>query len=595
MSPESRCSFCRQLPATAKKRGGKPGKCPVCKGALLVTADASFRLVSAEEMPDGTAARSWKPIALLAMAICLVLTVWLGKHFLVGGPEVTKETSAAAIPAIPARISSPVEATFSMAAVPVRQISQPRNAETGAGREPTATARIAAQTMVATKAIPKNLAAFPVAKTKKASVQVVMAKTTPAPSYVKLFMKQSRYSYYHVKTGTLADVPEIDLDEPPSPYLPTAFRDQKPKAKIAKKIEEILELTKKDGDAFVKQIKLREDLHGLPFVMGEQCRLSKKEASALRNSSLTIRRSLDFDKQMGTPFWRNAKPINMANLPAMEQILLAENNSHRKMFVQKLEDVDGPRATRILAQRAIFDLDDSIRKAALEMLKTRPQKEITPVLLQGLRYPWPQVVSNSAEALVMLKRTDLAPTLVEMLDMPNPGAPFMGGPKNNELVVRELVRINHHRNCLLCHAPADQKTLEREEAPLGPIPTPGERMPTSATIYYSLRSDDNGVRADVTYLRQDFSLMLPVAYAHPWPALQRYDFVVRVRPLRDQEALILMDGIPTKETEHKNTIVQALQDLTGLQYAGHSAAVWRRLLDARPDRVDRAWRSLCNK
>jgi len=116
MSPESRCSFCRQLPATAKKRGGKPGKCPVCKGALLVTADASFRLVPAEEMPDGTSARSWKPVALLAMAICLVLTVWLGKHFLVGGPEVTKETSAAAIPAIPARISSPVEAPFSMAA-----------------------------------------------------------------------------------------------------------------------------------------------------------------------------------------------------------------------------------------------------------------------------------------------------------------------------------------------------------------------------------------------------------------------------------------------------------------------------------------------
>ena len=120
-------------------------------------------------------------------------------------------------------------------------------------------------------------------------------------------------------------------------------------------------------------------------------------------------------------------------------------------------------------------------------------------------------------------------------------------------------------------------------------------MPTSATIYYLFKSNANGVRADVTYLRQDFSIMLPVPYAEPWPMMQRYDFVVRVRPLRDQEALMLMDRMPAKETEHKNTIVQALQDLTGLQYAGHSAAVWRPLLDALPEWPDRAWRSSCNK
>ena len=56
-------------------------------------------------------------------------------------------------------------------------------------------------------------------------------------------------------------------------------------------------------------------------------------------------------------------------------------------------------------------------------------------------------------------------------------------------------------------------------------PPPGG--PTSPQYY-----DGDGifVRADVTYLRQDFSVMQSVENPGKWPALQRFDFLVRIRP-----------------------------------------------------------------
>ena len=50
-----------------------------------------------------------------------------------------------------------------------------------------------------------------------------------------------------------------------------------------------------------------------------------------------------------------------------------------------------------------------------------------------------------------------------------------------------------------------------------------------SSVYYS-RGKGDFVRADVTYLKQDFSVQLPVANPGQWPAEQRYDFVVRERP-----------------------------------------------------------------
>ena len=85
--------------------------------------------------------------------------------------------------------------------------------------------------------------------------------------------------------------------------------------------------------------------------------------------------------------------------------------------------------------------------------------------------------------------------------------------------------------------------------------------------------------------------MLPVANAAPWPAEQRFDFFVRVRVLKGEEAMNFRNRIPAKETAYKTAIVQALKALTG-EDAGYSAAAWRQALD--PILV-RAWRSPCKK
>ena len=608
MSSEARCSFCRQLPATAKKRGGKPGKCPVCKGELLVTADVSFRLVSAEEMAleaNGRKPRSRKPAAFLALVGCLVLAGWLGKQFLIGSPDAAKETPSVAMPGIAARVSSPVEAPELVASAQPRPISAAMRFESVAARKPAPGVA---------KMIPVN-ADLPRAKEKTTTAEVSVRKILSPASYFDLSVKKSglfSFQYGEIARVQLFEAPEIDLDEPLAPSTSfgadqTKKKENDARAKITQKIQDILKQTQKDRDAFVKTNKKRADLSGLPFMMGEQCRLSAKAAKGLQSSSRTIRGRLDLSKKSGgsystsegvkdngSRFW-DMMHVGGETLPALEQILLAESVSHRKLFMNNLKEMKGKDATRILVQRAIFDLDSEVREAALEALKNRPPNDVDPYLLQGLRYPWQQAVFHSAEALVKLNRIDLAPAVADMLDMPGPDAPFLGGPKKDQLMVRELVRVNHHRNCLLCHAPVGsndrRELIELRHVPLGPIPTPGKEMPSSAVVYYSFRSDDNIVRADVTYLRQDFSILLPVAYAHPWPAEQRYDFLVRVRTLKTEEVRQVKNRIQPVVTDHKAILVLTLKALTG-EDAGNSAAAWRRVLDPRLERV---WRSACNK
>ena len=150
--------------------------------------------------------------------------------------------------------------------------------------------------------------------------------------------------------------------------------------------------------------------------------------------------------------------------------------------------------------------------------------------MQGLSYPWPAVAKRSSEAIVKLERTDLIPQLLGVLDRPDARAPQAlekAGKKTT--VVRELVRINHHRNCLLCHAPSDpQENVSAEKAQIlesltAQVPLPDQPLPTPSpdTGGYGNSSQDILVRIDVTYLRQDFSVKLPVANSQPWPEMQR--------------------------------------------------------------------------
>src|SRR5262249_26233446 len=163
-----------------------------------------------------------------------------------------------------------------------------------------------------------------------------------------------------------------------------------------------------------------------------------------------------------------------------------------------------------------------------DVLKVRRERDYTAVLVSGLRYPLPAVAKRAADALVKLERADVVPQLVDLLDEPDPRLPAtktVGGKRVP--VVRELVRVNHHRNCVL-GPPPGHPAAPPADALTAAVPIADQPLP-SPSDGYQQSSPDIVVRVDVTYLRQDFSALLPVSDAHPWPEMQRFDFLVRTR------------------------------------------------------------------
>src|SRR5262249_27332536 len=159
-----------------------------------------------------------------------------------------------------------------------------------------------------------------------------------------------------------------------------------------------------------------------------------------------------------------------------------------------------------------YDLNRDVRQSAIAALSKRPRAEYRATLLEGFRHPWPPVAEHAAEALAQLQDLNAVPKLAVLLDAADPVAPCRNNQGRWE--VKELARVNHLRNCVLCHAPSkDEKDVLR-----APVPSPGKALPEG---YYQ-RFTGPAIRADVTYLRQNFSVLEPVAEADPWPALQRF-------------------------------------------------------------------------
>jgi len=143
-------------------------------------------------------------------------------------------------------------------------------------------------------------------------------------------------------------------------------------------------------------------------------------------------------------------------------------------------------------------------------------------------------------------------------------------------LVRELVRVNHLRNCLLCHAPS----AGFRDPVRGLVPSPDQPLPRTIRQYYQARRG-NFVRADVTYLRQDFAVLQPVKDHGRWPKMQRYDYLVRVRPPTEEEReayrLRTRFGQSLPLCQQQEAVLFALRELTG-QDLGKSAAAWRKAL-----------------
>jgi hypothetical protein len=365
--------------------------------------------------------------------------------------------------------------------------------------------------------------------------------------------------------ASLLRVPEISLQHP-------ADRKVAPTGRAKRTYQPLLAV-----------IDARPDLQGLPVRRGPNVQLSPADADAFRDASVLLRKAMsELAGKDGQPNRRlQIRPEVIAARPEMVarmllQMLQTESPPLRKVLIARLSSIRGPAATRALVHRAVYEPMAELRRSAVRALGRRPVDEYLPPLLDALASPWPPAADQAAEALAVLAPAEAVPELVHRLDDPGAGA-------GEELPsVQELVRVNHARNCLLCHpqsvSPGDGIRVA-VPSPVRPLPSP-----------FSLAAYEGGgrggssvprgtvfARPDATYLRPDFSWMLPVESPGPWPGLQRYDFLVRTRPAVSGELAPLGSDSPQRQA-----VVRALRALTGKDF-GNQAADWRTgLASAKP-------------
>jgi hypothetical protein len=258
------------------------------------------------------------------------------------------------------------------------------------------------------------------------------------------------------------------------------------------------------------------------------------------------------------------------SVPVLMQMLMAEAAPVREVLAGQLARIEGSPATEALAQVALFDLHPRVRKLAVGALATRPAVDYLFALLRGFEHPWPVVADHAAEALVVLGRKDTVPALVGLLEKPDPRTPHrkVGG---QAMVVKEMVRVNHLLNCLLCHPPS----FNAQDKVRGLVP-PTDRPVGSGPAYYSAPGAIF-VRADITYLKQDFSAMQAVPLSDPWPAVQRFDFFVRERLATESDYLESASREKSGPTDRQRSLFFALRELSGRD-PGPSVASWKRLV-----------------
>jgi HEAT repeat protein len=270
------------------------------------------------------------------------------------------------------------------------------------------------------------------------------------------------------------------------------------------------------------------------------------------------------------PSWLRPEAI-----PALQQILAHEDKAIRWLLVELLAEIPGPAASIALAQRAMYDFSPELRDQAIEALKNRPPEQYRHVLLGGLRYPWPPAADHAAEALVALDDKAAVSNLIALLKMLDPSRPFQTSP--NHTFVRELARINHQSNCLMCHAPAVTKGDPVIAAVPGFFTSAVSFSPTYGAAKPKVYSSPLWLRADVTYLRQDFSVHDTVGSAGANPGLDhRFDYLVRTRICKRQERDQLTGKPPQSTYPQREAVVWALRQLTGKD-AGSMAEDWAKL------------------
>jgi hypothetical protein len=363
-------------------------------------------------------------------------------------------------------------------------------------------------------------------------------------------------------------------------------------------------------DGFIEALIENRAMRGLPFLMGDACRTDEAKGRMMPFLSGSINQMLsdvngESDDLLAelctkptliTPGGlkvrvsrANEESYYRALVATLMQVLGPEAGKFRVRLARALAAIPHIDATRALARLAIFDPAPDVRALAIDGLKLRREKDYTDVLLQAFQYPLPEVSRRAARALVKLERKDLLANLVEVLEKPDPRLPVMTTVKGEQVaVVRELVKVNHHHNCVLCHAPANTPDVPAWALTAG-VMLPSEAAPSSGGYMPQRRAPPpdaprstpaplaNFVRIDMTYLRQDFSQLMPFAGDQPWPRMQRFDFFVRTRELTPAEARTWQDARPDGLTPYQQAALLALRELTGRD-TEPTAQAWRALL-----------------
>jgi hypothetical protein len=570
MAIQFRCAHCQATFPLTSQLEVAPQRCPICKhsslAATYVAADPS-----AAPAPSAKTRRWSRGRAVLAGASAAA--------FLLGG---------AAILAVTQRTSEPVTAPASYLAT----VPEPTRAE-----EPASSASTVSEPATLRLHIPRP--------------DPVVLATPP-------------------ESG-----PAEPAVQPPTPDSTAPRKDPAPKAPVAKKRRAYSSAELRDQLLQAREINLtdifasqRPDFLGLPFRMDSDSILDKEEVAdlqlvgrKLRTALVLSKSSSDIDAATDALVLRalllgeNAEGLSPAQklrieaakhaAAAMEgtscqiprqqelisglmQIMAAEEPPARQLVVDLLQSIPGARAARALVACALYDLSAEVRASATAALRDRPRKESRELLLQGLRYPWAPVADHAAETLVALGDTAVVPSLVEFLKLPNP---TVVEDRPGKKMTRELVRINHVSNCLMCHPISIVKSDPlRDEVPVlwrsQAIPVVMDRIYLSVQKSWAgarltaqrkrsgtvVKYEDTQlfIRGDYTYLHQDFAAKQPVKVSGPWPKLQRYDYVVRLRPATPADL-----KLAETKNEQREAVLFALRELTGTDH-GASADQWQK-------------------
>jgi hypothetical protein len=392
----------------------------------------------------------------------------------------------------------------------------------------------------------------------------------------------------------LNDVAEVSFSDTTNGGI-SKEGSEKALEQITQQIAKISFLNAKKPDQFIELLaEHRPDLAGLPFLLNDTCLMKKEDRGDYEKAAKLVRLSLNAGHSFWSSFnrwritWADHQSIHIDDricVDVLEQILATEAHSVHVGLVEWLArctttDRGLQRSTVALARLAVFAQNEELRRLARAALLKRDTQLADTLLKDALRFPWPTVAQNAAETVVALRRTDLAGELVMMLEVPDPRAPVHHNVSGKKVpVVRELVRVNHLRNCLLCHPPGSSSNQTNDKSgPTGEIPIPGKPLPSDG--YGTSPSPDLLVRADITYLRPDFSVNLTVAQAEPWPAAQRFDFMVRSRVLTPQEVADYEAQAKGKNGSavYWQIALGALRRLTGRDDIGPSPQAWRNAL-----------------